>query len=152
MEIYRISRAKYASKLVASGNAGRWNYRGQHVIYTTSSRALASLELLVHLSGQQLEASFKIAIIHMPADLHITTLSKSNLPSGWNGLSNYTITQALGAKWLSSGDSCVLRVPSSIVIHEYNYILNTHHPDFGRFKIIGVEDYLYDPRLLDKMR
>ncbi len=152
MEVYRISRAKYASKLAASGNAGRWNYRGQHVIYTTSSRALASLELLVHLSGQQLGTSFKITIIHVPDDLYVASLSKSNLPDGWNGLSNYTITQSLGAKWLSSRDSCVLKVPSSIVIHEYNYILNVHHADFDRLKIVGVEDYLYDPRLLDKMR
>ena len=88
----------------------------------------------------------------MPDDLYVASLSKSNLPDGWNGLSNYTITQSLGAKWLSSRDSCVLKVPSSIVIHEYNYILNVHHADFDRLKIVGVEDYLYDPRLLDKMR
>ena len=31
MEVYRICLAKYASELVASGNPGRWNLRGQMV-------------------------------------------------------------------------------------------------------------------------
>ena len=51
MEIYRICLAKYASELVASGNPGRWNLRGQLVIYAAGSRALACLENVVHRSG-----------------------------------------------------------------------------------------------------
>ena len=152
MEVYRISKAKYAAKLGASGNAARWNYNGQHVIYTASSRALASLELLVHLSGEQLGTSFKITVIHIPDDVHITNVTKSSLPGGWNGLSAYQVTQVLGAQWVSSGESCILRVPSSIVVHEYNYIINIHHQAFSRLKIIEIEDYLYDARLLEKMR
>ena len=35
VEIYRICLAKYAGELVASGNPGRWNLRGQLVICTT---------------------------------------------------------------------------------------------------------------------
>ncbi len=152
MEVYRISKEKYASKLTASGNAARWNYRGEKVIYTASSRALASLELIVHLSGKQLGTSFKISVIYVPDDLYISTIPRTSMPNEWNGLTAYKATQALGSGWIASEDSCILRVPSSIVIHEYNYIINVHHPDFEKLSIIDIEDHLFDPRLLLKMK
>jgi hypothetical protein len=33
------------------------------------------------------------------------------------------------------------------VPHEYNYILNTRHPDFKAIRIIRVEDFDFDPRI-----
>lgn len=41
---------------------------------------------------------------------------------------------------------------SSIVINEHNYIINVNHPDFSKLKIIDTEDYLFDTRLIDKMK
>jgi RES domain-containing protein len=41
----------------------------------------------------------------------------------------------------------VLRVPSSIIAHEHNYVLNTRHPDFAQVRILGREDFAFDPRI-----
>lgn len=149
MEIFRISKEKYSSSLSASGNPGRWNYGGERVIYCAASRSLAALEVLIHTSGEILaENTFKISVIYFPDDLPIKYIDNTHLPNDWNGLSSYSITQNLGAEWLKSGESALLKVPSSIIIKEHNYIININHPDFKEFKIIDIEDYICDPRLI----
>lgn len=152
MEIFRISKAPFSAKLTASGNPGRWNYPGERVIYCAASRALASLEVMIHTSGEMLDNNhFKISVIHIPDDLVLKYIDRNHLPSDWNGLSPYSITQPIGSEWLKSNESALLRVPSSIIIQEFNYIINVNHPDFKKLKIIDIEDYLYDHRLIEKM-
>ena len=74
MEIYRICLAKYAGELVASGNPGRWNLRGQLVIYAAGSRALACFENVVHRSGEGFNSLFKVIRIDIPDTLAIAEL------------------------------------------------------------------------------
>lgn len=152
MEIFRISKAPFSAKLTASGNPGRWNYPGERVIYCAASRALASLEVLIHTSGEMLENNrFKISVIFIPDNLALKYIDQNHLPSDWNGLSPYSITQTIGSGWLKSNGSALLRVPSSIIIQEYNYVINVNHPDFKKLKIMDIEDYLCDHRLVEKM-
>jgi RES domain-containing protein len=54
VQLYRISKAHYA-KSAFSGEgarlyAGRWNHAGTPMVYTSTSLALAALELFVHLN------------------------------------------------------------------------------------------------------
>lgn len=152
MEVFRISKEKYSSELTASGNPGRWNYGGERVIYCAASRALASLEVLIHTSGEMLAGNpFNISVIYFPDDIPVKYIDKSYLPENWNGLFPYSSTQPLGSAWLRSEGSAVLKVPSSIIIKEFNYLINVNHPDFREFKIIDIEDYICDPRLTEKM-
>lgn len=147
MEIYRICLAKYAGELVASGNPGRWNLRGQFVIYAAGSRALACLENVVHRSGEGLNSLFSVLRIEVPADLAVEELALAQLPPGWQPTSAYARCQPLGADWYRRQATAVLRVPSSIIAHEHNYVLNTRHPDFARVRIAGREDFAFDPRI-----
>jgi len=147
VEIYRICLAKYAGELVASGNAGRWNLRGQFVIYTAGSRALACLENVVHRSGEGLNNLFKVIRIHVPASLAVEELPLAQLPANWQPTSAYARCQPLGADWYRRQQAAVLRVPSSIIAHEHNYVLNTRHPDFAQVRIVGWEDFAFDPRI-----
>lgn len=152
MEIFRITKPKYADSLKASGNEARWNHKGEDVIYAASSRALASLELIVHLSGFILKNPYKINVIGVPNDLLVININKEEMPRNWGSLSPYKETQRLGSAWLKSKNSSVLKVPSSIVINGYNYVINTNHTDFDKLDIVDTEDYLFDPRIIDKMK
>ena len=147
MEIYRICLAKYAGELVASGNPGRWNERGQLVVYAAGSRALACLENVVHRSGEGLNSLFQVLRIEVPDDLLIENIAPDQLPPGWQLPSAYARCQPLGAAWYRRQAAAVLRVPSSIIAHEHNYVLNTRHPDFGRIRIAGREDFVFDSRI-----
>jgi RES domain-containing protein len=147
VEVYRICLAKYAGELFASGIRGRWNLKGSFVIYTAGSRALACLENVVHRSGEGLTNNFRTIVIDIPDDLLIETISVDDFPASWQETKSYPACQPLGHAGYQKHSSAVLSVPSSIIPEEFNYILNTRHPDFLRIKIKATEDFFFDPRI-----
>ncbi|MEY4538490.1 MAG: hypothetical protein RLZZ306_247 [Bacteroidota bacterium] len=149
MQVYRISLAKWTNKLNASGNKARWSKKGSYVIYTASTRALACLENVVHRAGEGLQQLFKVMVIDVPDDILIEEIQLKNLKDGWNKSDDltYEICQAIGEKWLESAESAILKVPSSIIQKESNYLFNISHPDFKRIKIIELEDFEFDVRI-----
>jgi len=58
------------------------------------------------------------------------------------------LTQSIGDRWLSEGASALARVPSSIVPHTWNYLLNPAHPDASKVVITSAEKCKFDERLL----
>lgn len=147
MLVYRICLAKYADDLFASGYRARWNYKDQFVIYTASSRALACLENVVHRSGEGLNDQFRVLVIDVPDDLVIEEIDLAQLPKNWEKASRYALCQPLGAAWYTARQSAVLRVPSSIIPQEHNYVLNSRHPEFRRIQIVGREEFSFDARI-----
>jgi RES domain-containing protein len=150
MEVFRITKEEYSSRLTASGSANRWNRKGQNVIYAGSSRSLSTLELVVHRSSIIPADSYKVTVISFSDNLTLFKyVSVSELPDKWRSLSAYSSLQEIGSKWYSSQETLVLRVPSAIIPFEYNYIINTEHPDFTRsIKLERLENYFWDDRLL----
>ncbi len=147
MEVYRICLEEYSRDLFASGYRARWNTKGNFVIYTAGSRALACLENVVHRSGEGLNKIFRVVVINIPDDILIETINLEDLPDRWFETKSYSLCQVLGNAWYQSKSSAVLRVPSSIIQNEHNYILNTRHPDFNRIKIVRWEPFEFDPRI-----
>ncbi|MFD2934497.1 RES family NAD+ phosphorylase [Spirosoma flavum] len=147
MLVYRITKAVYADRLVASGGAARWNSRGQFVIYTAATRALACLENVVHRSGEGLLETFRVMVIEVPDKIRVDTISPEVLPANWFDFQQYMTCQQLGEEWLRSSRSAVLRVPSAIIANEWNYLLNPAHPDFSRIRLLRTEPFAFDPRL-----
>ncbi|GGG50733.1 RES family NAD+ phosphorylase [Hymenobacter glacieicola] len=147
MLVYRICLARYADDLFASGYRARWNYKDQFVIYTASSRALACLENVVHRSGEGLNDQFRVLVIDVPDDLLVEEISLAQLPKNWEKASRYALCQPLGAAWYTARQSAVLRVPSSIIPQEHNYVLHSRHPEFKRIQIVGREEFSFDARI-----
>ena len=147
MIVYRITKATYADRLVASGGVARWNERGQFVIYSAATRALACLENVVHRSGEGLLDVFRVMVIDVPDDLSVETVVIDELPADWFDFHQYATCQRMGGEWLRSGRSAVLRVPSAIIAHEWNYLLNPAHPQFTRIRLLRTEPFVFDPRI-----
>ncbi|QDK80187.1 RES domain-containing protein [Spirosoma sp. KCTC 42546] len=147
MLVYRITKTIYADRLVASGGAARWNSRGQFVIYTAATRALACLENVVHRSGEGLLADFRVMVIDVPDTLPMEIISLENLPSDWFEFRQYDACQRIGGEWLRHGRSAVLKVPSAIIPNEWNFLLNPAHPDFTRITLLQTEPFAFDPRI-----
>ena len=70
MLVYRICNTLYANDINGIGAklyGGRWNNAGNAVVYTSSSRALAALEVLVHLPPKNVKPiDFSIVVIEVP--------------------------------------------------------------------------------------
>jgi len=148
MEVYRITTTKWSKKLQASGFPARWNSKGIFMIYTSGSRALASLENIVHRSGEGLNKSFKTMVIEIPKSIKYETVNISELKNNWFDYQNYHHTQIIGDKWIEQEKTCILKVPSSIIIKESNFLINPNHKNFKKIKIKLVEDFKFDPRLI----
>ncbi|MCH6199952.1 RES family NAD+ phosphorylase [Aquiflexum sp. LQ15W] len=150
MLAYRISKAKYAEKLEASGAANRWNKAGQFVIYASESRALASLELVVHRSAIIQSETYKLMVIKIPTENQemVREIQLSDLPPNWNTLQSYPRLQEIGSAWFEKNESLILKVPSALIPQEHNFVINTKHDSFStNVKLIGLEDFYWDGRL-----
>lgn len=150
MELFRISAEIYANKLTASGASNRWNKRGEYVIYAGSTRSLSTLELVVHRNAIKPSVVYKVMIISVAdADSLVTTLQTKSLPKNWRNFAAYSELQQLGSEWYGSKETLLLRVPSAIIPEEYNYLINTEHPDFAKnVQLVRTEKYFWDERLL----
>ena len=150
MEVFRICKETFASGLYASGASNRWNKRDQFVIYTGSSRSLATLELIVHKSSIAPLTSYKVMVISIADDDHLIRQTLiSSLPVAWRSLSAYSTLQLIGGDWYDSNETLILKVPSAVIPYEYNFIINMRHPDFNdKVKLVRIENYFWDNRLL----
>jgi RES domain-containing protein len=149
MQVFRISLEKWTNILKASGNKARWSKQGSFVIYTASTRALACLENVVHRSDEGLQQLFKVMVIDIPDEIAIEEIYLEDLEIGWNkyNADSYEICQEVGEKWLAEKKCAVLKVPSSIILKECNYLINVQHPDFLKIKLIEIEDFEFDLRI-----
>jgi RES domain-containing protein len=152
IEAWRICKAKYVQTAFdgegAAREPGRWNQRGQKVVYTADSKALAVLEIVVH-ADAGLAAYYLLIPCSLDASL-VEVLDPSTLPLKWSSLvdPSWAILQRLGGEWIASKRSAVLRVPTAVVPEQYNYLLNPEHPDFSKIQVGAAIDFEPDARLL----
>jgi RES domain-containing protein len=150
VEVFRISKQAFAGSLSSSGIANRWNERGQQVIYTGSSRSLSSLELIVHKGAIVPYERYSVMVISITDndDLY-KQIQLRDLPTHWRSFDAYATLQKIGSKWFADQETLVLKVPSAVIPFEYNYVINTIHPEFARnVNLVRTEPYFWDSRLL----
>ncbi len=150
MQVYRLSRKKYASELSgigASKSGNRWNSKGTEIIYCANSRALAMAEVSVHLSLINLPNDFVMLEINIPKSITIQVLNEKDLPENWNDFPHNYKTQKLGDAFIYSNENCILKVPSAVVKGDCNYLINSHHRDFKKIKILNFYKFPFDKRM-----
>ncbi len=150
VEAWRIVKSKYVpgafSGQSASDYGGRWNSPGTRIVYTASSTSLALLEILVHLGFPPTLPSYALILAIFDEDL-VLQLDMPSLPGNWREQPPPRETQAIGDEWVASGRSAVLAVPSVIIPHETNLLINPLHPDFTKIAIHDPIDFPIDGRL-----
>ncbi len=148
MELFRIATKEYSKQLTASGSPNRWNKRGEFVLYTSGSRSLSTLELVVHRNAIKPRLAYKTMVIALSDDGLIHSIDKTDLPKHWTKMQAYAQLQEIGSQWYQNKNSLVLKIPSAIIQQEHNYIINTKHPEFeSHIKLIRTENYFWDERL-----
>jgi RES domain-containing protein len=150
MLVYRIATSKHINDLSGEGarlHGGRWNHRGMAVIYTSETRSLATVELLVHVSLSFAPTDLKMATIEVPDEPAPEVVDVAALPPNWRDFPAPPELADLGTAWARSNRSLLLRVPSAVVEHEKNILINPAHPDIARAVLTKVEDFRLDRRL-----
>lgn len=150
MILYRIGNCNYINDLTGIGSrlyGGRWNSIGKSMVYFASSRALAVLEVLVHLSPATLPNNFCIGEFNVP-DNSIFEAGEEYLPADWQNPSAPHLLQEFGDLFLTKKDFLLMKVPSVIVPQEFNYLLNPLHPAASKIKTVKTNPFSFDNRLL----
>jgi len=148
---WRIVKAKRLSNAFDGEGArlfgGRWNSPGVPMVYLAGSRALAALEMAVHLDRSTLLASFALIECSFDESL-VAGLASSALPSDWKTSPPPLALATLGDTWVKEAKTAILAVPSAVIEEELNFLLNPGHPDFAKVKISTPRRFDFDPRLL----
>jgi RES domain-containing protein len=155
MLVYRIATSKHINDLSGEGarlHGGRWNHRGTAVLYTSETRSLATVELVVHVSLSFAPTDLKMATIEVPDEPAPEEVDVAALPPNWRAFPAPPELADLGTSWARSGRSLLLRVPSAVVEHEHNILINPAHPDIARVVLAKVEDFRLDRRLATSKR
>lgn len=150
MEAFRLSREKYASPLSGKGAAikgARWNSVGVEMIYTASNRSLAMAEVAVHLTLATIPGDYVMLTIYLPDDISTQKLTLKDLPTDWNAFPHPITTQIIGDKFIAENNYCVLQIPSVVTQGDYNLLINPHHSEFPKIKIIVIENFPFDKRI-----
>jgi len=143
MRLYRIGKTKYAHDLTGTGakmNGGRWNHEGIPCIYLADSRALSLLEYTAHAGIETMPPALAFSTYEVP-EHSIWQLSVNELPTTWLQRPHSRENRDIGSTLLSQTDCLLLKFPSLLIEHEFNFILNTLHPLVNSVKITEVTSY-----------
>ena len=150
MIVYRIAKTGYINDLTGIGAqlyGGRWNKRGIGVIYTSESRSLATVEYLVHLPISYAPSNLSMASIEIPDNITYKEINISKLPTNWRDNPVPDELAEIGTPWVLSKESLILRIPSVVVKHEFNILINPSHSDMNRVRISNIDSFQLDSRL-----
>ena len=136
-------KARAAGKGAAYGRS-HWNCKGTEAVYTSSSIALAVLEIMVNLTPPVFP-NYECWRVEVP-DSTVLTIQPEALPVEWRDRPYRPSVQALGDSWLVR--SSVVAVPSAVLPQERNYLLNPHHSSYPVTSWERVKDFDFDPRLV----
>ncbi|MEC5158296.1 RES family NAD+ phosphorylase [Chryseobacterium sp. MP_3.2] len=152
MKVYRVEREKYLNTTLSGTGASmskgyRWNSLNTRVVYTAESRALATLEVSVHLDlAEDLPNDRFYIEIDIPDDIAIQEVKIEDLPADWNSKPPTITTQIIGDDFVLENGAAILKVPSSIIPQEYNYLINPNHHDSKKIKITATTAMEFDSR------
>lgn len=151
MQVWRICKEQHVadafSGIGAERHGGRWNHKGERMVYSSTSLSLASLELFVHLEPDNLPDDLCSVTGRFPGSVSTEELEIAQLPKNWRDFPAPTDLQDLGTNWLRERRSLLLIVPSAVSPDEKNVLINPSHPEIARLSHVSSKPYSFDPRM-----
>jgi len=147
MTLYRFAQSAYSRDLSGEGAklfGGRWNNKGNAVVYTSSTISLALLELLIHSASYDEILVNQLTVIDTPTE-EIKIIAPEQLKTGWQNDAGYS--KFIGDEFLKAKAFLLMQVPSAIIQQESNILINPLHANFRKIKIKSVSTFHFDTRL-----
>ncbi|HEB27271.1 MAG TPA: RES domain-containing protein [Porticoccus sp.] len=149
MKLWRISNYADLRGIGGLKTPARWHNRGIPVVYLAESPALAMLEILVHfdMEPNEVPTNYQLLEVEYGGRKGLSRLDIDSLPDGWQN--NLELTRAIGDEWLSGLKSALLKVPSAIIPHSYNYLFNPRHDLAVNARVVNSHNHPFDSRFID---
>jgi RES domain-containing protein len=110
--------------------------------------SLAALELLAHVDVSEVPDDLVALSVEVPDAASLTEVMEKQLPADWRNRPDHPACIEHGNTWIASGETLLLRVPSALIPHEYNYLLNPAHPGAASL-VSSAQPFSFDRRLLE---
>lgn len=104
-------------------------------------------EVLVHLPPRLIPKDYVIMTIAIPKS-SLANLPMEKLPKDWDSLPPSKSTQQLGDQFCETNEALLFKVPSAVVKGDFNFLINPHHKDFNKLRIVEVIDFKFDERIV----
>lgn len=154
MIVYRLAKEVYHKDITGTGAriyGGRWNLKGIPALYACETRALSTLEFLVHTDYDLLPPKLKLLNIQLPLkDSDVLKIKAGDLPKNWRRTPAPRELKNIGQKYLIEEHHLAIKVPSVIIPDEFNIVINPLHQDFDQVKIDKIQTYKIDVRLFNR--
>jgi RES domain-containing protein len=153
MIVFRLAKEAYAKDLSGAGaekSGGRWNSKGNAMLYTSESRALCMLEVAVHIPLHLIPSDYWLVTLEIPGTIPVLEINPKNLPPDWTAIPPANSTQETGDHFLHDAKYGLMKVPSVVVPGDFNWLVNPLHPMVKKVKIIATEPFKFDGRLFKK--
>jgi RES domain-containing protein len=133
----------------AASKGARWNHPGELVTYAATSISLAAWETRAHFGrGGALPWNRYLVRIDVPDDVWASReVLRRPPPVGWDAIPEGLVSRTEGSKWLSSGRTALLAVPSVIIDEEDNVLINPAHSHCARVVAAKLRRFVYDHRV-----
>lgn len=146
MRLWRVSEWPDLSGRGGVVAEGRWNRAGIPVVYCADHSATALLEKLVHLDVEDFPLTYKLVSIDVPDDIPTHRIESSTMPPTWR--SDVASSQVIGMELLTRAEHLFFWVPSALVPHAWNALLNPRHADIARCSVSEVIEHPLDQRFI----
>jgi RES domain-containing protein len=150
---WRLTRPEYARALDGAGNrknGARWNSPGRGVVYASINLSLCVLETFIHLPDELRKfLPVMMAVkLEIPENSSRVIVDRDALPGDLASSETATRCRKIGDEWLTKKGALLLSAPSFVVPMEQNIMINPAHPEMDRVKIISIESFTFDQRLI----
>jgi RES domain-containing protein len=152
VHVWRVSFEKFRNDqlkgLGGLSSPGRWHFEGNRIIYTSTTLALAAMEMLAYFDPDIAPSGLMRFGIDIPEDIAVEICDPLSLTPRWQEYPYQGETQEFGTNWLIERRTCLLSVPSTHIPIERNIIINPEHADISRIRVVNQKPFSYDLRLL----
>lgn len=126
---------------------GRWHKIGQRILYFSSSLSLCVLEMKANaVSFERIRDNQHYCALNVDSEKHGESVPDSFYSRGW--AREKQVSQEFGGGWYNRRTSLLLAVRSVVLPVEWNYLINTAHPDFATIVFPAPLSIPLDSRLL----
>lgn len=153
MIVYRLTKGKYHLDLSGKGAelyGGRWNSKGVPMLYTSESRALAFVEIAMHIPMGIVPKDYFLISIDIPDTASILRFTNADMPSDWRSNPHSNTTQQIGDQFVADNKFLILQVPSAVVPGDYNFLVNPNHSKSSNVQVISFEPFEFDSRFVKR--
>ena len=153
MIVFRIAQERYIRDITGTGArlfGGRWNSKGNAILYTSENRSLSMLETMVHTPQRFMPKDLFISSIFIPDEAPSRAYKVAEMPEGWRDYPAPANLVNFGDQFLSDMKFLFIKVPSSVLKEEFNILVNPLHADFRKVEQKEIQPFQFDMRLFPK--